>query len=118
MIRRAMAPVACALAVVALGSATAVAQRRGGFGGGFGGRNRREAIRPNTPYDGRFTFVRVRYGPDYGSAPITLEQMIKQYTGPRGGFISRDGSPYMAVVASHVQPTRRFHRAAAARNSA
>jgi putative intracellular protease/amidase len=38
------------------------------------------------------------YGPDYGSAPITLEQMIKQYTGPQGGFISRNGSPYMAVV--------------------
>ena len=46
---------------------TALAQRRGGFGGGFGGgRRRQEAIRPNTPYDGRFTFVRVRYGPDYG----------------------------------------------------
>jgi hypothetical protein len=50
--------------------ASALAQRRGGFGGGggFGGRNRREAIVPNTPYDGRFTFVRVRYGPDYGFA--------------------------------------------------
>ncbi|MFO1127861.1 MAG: hypothetical protein U1E66_05415 [Rhodospirillales bacterium] len=38
------------------------------------------------------------YGPNYGSATITLEQMIKQYTGPEGGFISRNGSPYMAVV--------------------
>ncbi|MFO1152798.1 MAG: hypothetical protein U1E42_03895 [Rhodospirillales bacterium] len=38
------------------------------------------------------------YGPNYGSATITLEQMIKQYTGPDGGFISRNGSPYMAVV--------------------
>jgi putative intracellular protease/amidase len=38
------------------------------------------------------------YGPNYGSAPITLEQMIKQYTGPGGGFISRNGSPYMAVA--------------------
>ena len=48
--------------------ATALAQRRGGFGGGFGGgRSRRGGpIAPNTPYDGRFTFVRVRYGPDYG----------------------------------------------------
>ena len=54
-----------ALAVVA-GSVTTFAQRRG-FGG-FGGRRGREAIRPNTPYDGRFTFVRVRYGPDYGFA--------------------------------------------------
>ena len=50
------------------GATTALAQRRGGFGGGFGGRRGREAIRPNTPYDGRFTFVRVRYGPDYGFA--------------------------------------------------
>jgi putative intracellular protease/amidase len=38
------------------------------------------------------------YSPNYGSAPITLEQMIKQYAGPQGGFISRNGSPYMAVV--------------------
>ena len=38
------------------------------------------------------------YGPNYGSAPMTLEQMIKQYTGPDGGFLSRNGSPYMAVV--------------------
>jgi hypothetical protein len=38
------------------------------------------------------------YGPNYGSAPITLEQMIKQYTGPEGGFVSQDGSPYMAVA--------------------
>ena len=32
-------------------------ERRGG--GGFGG----EPILPNTPYDGKFTFVRMRYGP-------------------------------------------------------
>jgi putative intracellular protease/amidase len=38
------------------------------------------------------------YGPDYGCAPMTLEQMIKQYTGPSGGFVSKDGSPYMAVA--------------------
>jgi putative intracellular protease/amidase len=38
------------------------------------------------------------YGPNYGSATITLEQMIKQYTGPQGGFISKNGSPYMAVA--------------------
>jgi putative intracellular protease/amidase len=38
------------------------------------------------------------YGPNYGCAPITLEQMVKQYTGPKGGFISKDGSPYMAVA--------------------
>jgi putative intracellular protease/amidase len=38
------------------------------------------------------------YGPNYGSAVFTLEQMIKQYTGPGGGFLSKDGTPYMAVA--------------------
>jgi len=65
-VRRAAALVPVMGVLILAGVATAVAQRRGGFGGGFGGRNRREAIRPNTPYDGRFTFVRVRYGQDYG----------------------------------------------------
>ena len=51
------------LVLLTLGVSSALAQRRG-FGGG--GRNRREAIQPNPPYDGRFTFVRIRYGPDYG----------------------------------------------------
>jgi Domain of unknown function (DUF4159) len=61
-VRRAVAAAAVALML----ATTAQAQR--GFGGGYGGRGRREAIRPNAPYDGRFTFVRVRYGPDYGYA--------------------------------------------------
>jgi len=39
-----------------------------------------------------------QYGPNYGSAVFTLEQMIKQYTGPAGGFLSHDGTPYMAVA--------------------
>jgi putative intracellular protease/amidase len=41
---------------------------------------------------------RGKYSPNFGSAPITLEQMIKQYVGTQGGFISTDGSPYMAVL--------------------
>ena len=36
--------------------------------------------------------------PNYGSAVFTLEQMIKQYTGPTGGFLSKDGTAYMAVA--------------------
>ena len=67
MTRRSLAG---ALAVVTLLAAvTAVmAQRPGGFGG-FRGEARRgdpfqgAAIAPNTPYDGQFTFVRLRYGP-------------------------------------------------------
>lgn len=60
---------AIAVAVLA-GTTAALAQRRGGGGfGGFGnGRDVREVM-PNIPYDGRFTFVRLRYGPptDYVS---------------------------------------------------
>ena len=52
------------LALVVACASTIVAQRRGGFGGG--GRYGRQTILPNAPYDGRFTFVRLRYGPDYG----------------------------------------------------
>jgi putative intracellular protease/amidase len=39
-----------------------------------------------------------QYSPNYGSAVFTLEQMIKQYTGPDGGFLSKNGTPYMAVA--------------------
>ena len=41
---------------------------------------------------------RGKFSPNYGSAPITLEQMIKQYVGPQGRFISTDGTPYMAIL--------------------
>ena len=60
---------AIALLLILTSVGTALAQRRGGFGGG---RNAPIPIRPNTPYDGRFTFVRVRYGPDYGFASQRL----------------------------------------------
>jgi len=64
---------AIVLLLLVAGVSTAVAQRRGGFpGGGYGMRGRREAIQPNTTYDGQFTFVRVRYGPDYGYASQSL----------------------------------------------
>jgi len=59
-----MAPIIGILILTSV--ATALAQRRGGFGGG--GRRGAIPITPNAPYDGRFTFVRVRYGPDYGVA--------------------------------------------------
>jgi hypothetical protein len=48
----------CALALIALASgADAQRFRGGGFGGGRGGLD----IEPNAPYDGRFTFARIRY---------------------------------------------------------
>ena len=56
--RRAIA-IAAGLAVL-ISAATVAAQRRGGFGGG--GRGFAQVV-PNIPYDGRFTFVRLRYGP-------------------------------------------------------
>jgi len=62
-------PTVAALLLMLAGVATVSAQR--GFGG-FGGRWGQTAIQPNTPYDGRFTFVRIRYGPDYGFASQRL----------------------------------------------
>lgn len=52
-----------AVLVVGVGAGTALAQRRG-YGGGmrFGGGSG-APIAPNLPYDGRFTFIRLRYGP-------------------------------------------------------
>jgi hypothetical protein len=53
-------PVVVVVGSVILATAvTALAQR--GFGG-FG-RGSNAPIEPNTPYDGRFTFIRLRYGP-------------------------------------------------------
>jgi len=53
-----IAVAAAATLLLALVTSTAQAQR------GFGGyRGRAEPVLPNTPYDGRFTFVRLRYGP-------------------------------------------------------
>jgi hypothetical protein len=52
---------AVAAAAVALLLATTAQAQRGFGGGGFRGRS--EPVAPNAPYDGRFTFVRLRYGP-------------------------------------------------------
>ena len=60
-----------AVLIVAVGAGSALAQRR--FGGGFGGgRFGPIPIQPNARYDGKFTFVRLRYGPDYGYASQRL----------------------------------------------
>jgi hypothetical protein len=63
------AALALALGIVSsFGVGSAIAQRRGGFGGRFA----QIPIQPNASYDGRFTFVRIRYGPDYGFASQRL----------------------------------------------
>ena len=60
MTNRRVKAIALAGGVVVLLCATAFAQRQGGRGFG-GGSN--APIKPNIPYDGRFTFIRLRYGP-------------------------------------------------------
>jgi uncharacterized protein DUF4159 len=59
--RRRVRSTAAIAALVVAASATTFAQR--GFGGFGGFRGRSEAVLPNAAYDGRFTFVRLRYGP-------------------------------------------------------
>jgi len=63
------ARVCIALLVVALGAFATTARAQRGFGGG---RFSQIPIKPNASYDGRFTFVRIRYGPDYGFASQRL----------------------------------------------
>ncbi|MGB7218870.1 MAG: DUF4159 domain-containing protein [Vicinamibacterales bacterium] len=60
--RRLAVVAVAALVVLLAGVAAALAQRRAGGFGGFGG----EEVLPNPKYDGRFTFVRLRYGPRVG----------------------------------------------------
>ena len=66
-------------AMLLAGAATALAQR--GFGGGVPGEI--EPILPNTPYDGRFTFVRLRYGPPTGFASQRIPWSHDYPTGER-----------------------------------
>lgn len=102
MNRYSIAAIACALAVVAAGGASA--QRRpgrpGGFGGYFGSPD--EMYQPpefagNVPYDGRFTFARIRYkgydhwagreGPgwshDYPDAEENFSKILRDITNVR-----------------------------------
>jgi hypothetical protein len=66
---------------------TAVAQRRGGFGGGgrgggprFGGGSG-APILPNIPYDGKYTFIRLRYGPPI---PYQTQRVAWSHDYPEG----------------------------------
>ena len=85
-------------ALVLCVAAAAVAQRRfdGGFGGGYG----RVPPIHNAPYDGQFTFVRVKYdtapGGDWaGGRPSWVHQakMPDTYRGPHQGADAGDRAP-------------------------
>ena len=71
--------------IVLFGTATALAQRRGGgvFGGGrgFGGGGSGEPILPNIRYDGKFTFIRLRYGP---AIPYQTQRVPWSHDYPEG----------------------------------
>ncbi|HEV3140761.1 MAG TPA: DUF4159 domain-containing protein [Vicinamibacterales bacterium] len=61
--------------LVAGAGVSALAQRGGGFGGGGYGRRGGAPIEPNATYDGRFAFVRLRYGP-----PIAFQSQRVQWS--------------------------------------
>ena len=69
--------VAATVALVVVGAAATFAQ--GGFGGGRLGRY--VPITPNAKYDGRFTFVRLRYGP---ATPYAGQQIPWSHDYPLG----------------------------------
>jgi len=64
--------------LVLAGVTTALAQR-----GGFGGRRGGSPVLPNTPYDGKFTFVRLRYGPPVPFVSQRVEWSHDYPTGER-----------------------------------
>jgi hypothetical protein len=64
---------------IALAGGTGLAQRRG-FGRGFGGGSG-APILPNLPYDGRFTFIRLRYGPPI---PFQTQRVAWSHDYPEG----------------------------------
>jgi hypothetical protein len=69
--------------LVVAGVGTTLAQRRGGFGGGgqrFGGGSG-APILPNIPYDGKFMFIRLRYGPPI---PYQTQRVAWSHDYPEG----------------------------------
>ena len=78
-------------------AATAVAQRRGGFGP-----PQMSPVLPNTPYDGRFTFVRVRYGPRVSYASQRVMWSHDYPTGERNFMRIMNELTYLAP---HIEET-------------
>ena len=77
---------------IAAAPAEAQGRRRGGFGGGVCNTPRGDPIAPNTPYDGRFVFARIRYaeGPnsgwcyDYPYTELNFATILREITTVRG----------------------------------
>jgi hypothetical protein len=77
---------------LAVGAATGLAQRRGGFGGPRQG----SPILPNIPYDGKFTFVRLRYGPPVSYASQRVMWSHDYPTGERNFMRIMDELTFLA----------------------
>jgi hypothetical protein len=77
--------------------ATVVAQRRGGFVP-----PQASLILPNTPYDGRFTFVRLRYGPPVNYASQRVMWSHDYPTGERNFMRMMNELTYLAP---HIEET-------------
>ena len=80
------------------GVATGLAQRRGGFGGP----RQAAPILPNIPYDGRFTFVRLRYGPPVSYASQRVMWSHDYPTGERNFMRIMDE---LTLLAPHTDET-------------
>jgi len=92
---RTLAAVVGGLAILA--GATALAQRRIG-----GGPPQVSLILPNTPYDGRFTFVRLRYGPPVNYASQRVMWSHDYPTGERNFMRLMNELTYLAP---HMEET-------------
>ena len=80
-----------------LTGATVLAQRRGGFGP-----PQASLILPNTPYDGKFTFVRLRYGPPVSYASQRVMWSHDYPTGERNFMRMMNELTYLAP---HIEET-------------
>lgn len=78
-------------------AATTLAQRRGGFAP-----SQVSPIVPNTPYDGRFTFIRVRYGPRVAYASQRVPWSHDYPTGERNFMRIMNELTYLGP---HVEET-------------
>jgi hypothetical protein len=88
---------AVVVALLALGAAGAFAQV---FGGGRLGRY--VPVAPNTPYDGRFTFIRLRYGPP---TPFVGQQIPWSHDYPLGEQHFMRIMDELTYLHPHVQET-------------